>query len=180
MKLIVLLRGINVGARSPRVPMADLRQFALDLGFAEPRTVIQSGNLVMEGEDEDHAKLEARLEAEAISRLGVTIDFIVRTPSQWRAAIAANPFAEAAEKDPGHLLVFFLKANPAPGTLDELRDKIVGRELVKLHGQQAYIVYPDGMGESRLTNTLIEQRLGVRGTGRNWNTVRKIAELVET
>lgn len=38
-------------------------------------------------------------------------------------------------------------------------------------GKQAYIVYPDGIGRSRITNALVERKLGSRGTGRNWNTV---------
>jgi uncharacterized protein (DUF1697 family) len=38
-------------------------------------------------------------------------------------------------------------------------------------------VYPDGIGRSRLTNRVIETKLDTRGTGRNWNTVLKLAEL---
>ena len=54
---------------------------------------------------------------------------------------------------------------------------VVGRETVELRGRHAYIVFPDGIGRSKLTNTVIESRLGTRGTGRNWNTVLKLAEL---
>ena len=43
----------------------------------------------------------------------------------------------------------------------------------------AYIVYPNGIGRSRLTNTLIERTLGTRGTGRNWNTVLKLGGLLQ-
>jgi len=46
-------------------------------------------------------------------------------------------------------------------------------------GQQAYIVYPDGIGRSRLTAALIERKLATRGTARNWNTVMKLAALAE-
>ena len=42
---------------------------------------------------------------------------------------------------------------------------------------RTYIVYPAGIGRSRLTNSLIDSKLGIRGTGRNWNTVLKLAEL---
>jgi uncharacterized protein (DUF1697 family) len=44
----------------------------------------------------------------------------------------------------------------------------------------AYIVYPDGIGRSRLTNQLIEKMLGTRGTGRNWNTVLKLDALADS
>ena len=180
MRQAILLRGVNVGARGPRVAMADLRAFALDLGFSQARTLLQSGNLVVEGKGAKGGALEPHLEAEAASRLGLSTDFIVRTAAEWRAAIDHNPFAEAAADDPGHLLIFFLKSAPAPGAIDDLRRAVVGREIVHVHGAQAYLVYPDGIGESRLSNTVVERRLGVRGTGRNWNTVRKIAAALET
>ncbi len=179
MKQVILLRGVNVGARGPRVTAAQLRDFALDFGFAEARTLLNSGNLVVDGGAGVGGDLEQRLEAEATRKLGVTIDFIVRTAAEWRAVIAHNPFAEAAADDPGHLLIFFLKAAPQPAAVDELRASIVGREVVHVHGAQAYFTYPNGIGESRLTNAVIERRLGVRGTGRNWNTVQKIAVLAE-
>ena len=47
-------------------------------------------------------------------------------------------------------------------------------------GRQAYVVYPDGVGTSKLTIALLERKLGTAGTGRNWNTVLKLAELVGT
>ena len=55
----------------------------------------------------------------------------------------------------------------------------IGREIVKAKGHQAYIVYPDGQGRSRLTTLMIEKKLGTRATGRNWNTVLKLQALAE-
>ena len=179
MEWIVLLRGVNVGKHAPRVTMPDLRQFALDLGFKAPRTLLQSGNLIFDGDESHDAGLEGHLETEAAKRLGVNVDFLVRSGAEWRAAIACNPFVEAAETDPGHLLVYWLKAEPAEGAVEDLRGGIIGREQVQLCGRQAYIVFPDGVGHSRLTTTVIEKRLGVRVTGRNWNTVQKIADMMK-
>ena len=70
-----------------------------------------------------------------------------------------------------------LKAAPPPEAVAALQGSIAGRELVRAVGRQAYVVYPDGIGRSRLTNAVIEKRLGTRGTGRNWNTVLKLAAL---
>ena len=58
-----------------------------------------------------------------------------------------------------------------------LQQAIKGREVVRAKGRFAYIVYPDGIGRSKLTSALIEKMLGTRGTGRNWNTVLKLAAL---
>jgi uncharacterized protein (DUF1697 family) len=59
--------------------------------------------------------------------------------------------------------------------VEALRAAVAGREIISQAGRELYIAYPDGIGESRLTNALIERRLGLRGTARNWNTILKIA-----
>jgi uncharacterized protein (DUF1697 family) len=172
---IALLRAVNVGGRS--LKMGDLTAFASDLGLSGPRTLLQSGNLVFESADRSDATLEARLEAEAEARFGFALEFMIRSAAEWRALVAANPFAEAARDDPSHLLVMALKTPPAAGALEALRAVIKGREQAQLVGRDAYLVYPDGIGRSKLTIGVIERKLGVRGTGRNWNTVLKLGEL---
>mgnify|MGYP003895833939 CR=1 FL=1 len=42
---IALLRGVNVGG-TKKVPMLELRELARSLGFGNPRTLLNSGNLV--------------------------------------------------------------------------------------------------------------------------------------
>jgi uncharacterized protein (DUF1697 family) len=49
--------------------------------------------------------------------------------------------------------------------------------VVRAAGRHLSIVYPDGVGRSRLTNALSESALGGPGTGRNWNTVVKVRAL---
>jgi len=46
--------------------------------------------------------------------------------------------------------------------------------------KHAYIFYPEGIGRSRLTTAFIETKLATRGTGRNWNTVLKLAAFAES
>jgi len=172
---IALLRAVNVGGR--KLLMAELRQFAADLGLEAPRTLIQSGNLVF-GSSAGDAELESLLEREMLARLGLATDFIVRGPEEWRALIAANPHLDMARDDPGHLMVMVLKSAPGEAEVEALKAWIPGREVVEAVGRQLYITYPDGAGESKLTNTAIERRLGVRGTARNWNTVTKLAAML--
>jgi uncharacterized protein (DUF1697 family) len=173
---IGLLRGINVGGNK-KVAMADLRAFLADLGFGEPRTLLQSGNVVFRSDSLTGTELERRLDVEAEARLGLKAEFFVRTPEEWREVIASNPFPEEAESDPGHLVVMFLKRAPDVGAVEALQAAVVGREVVRAAGRQAYITYPDGIGDSRLTINVIEKKLGTRCTGRNWNTVLKLGAL---
>jgi uncharacterized protein (DUF1697 family) len=71
----------------------------------------------------------------------------------------------------------FLKTAPPAERVDSLRASIKGPEIIQSDGKQLYVVYPAGIGGSKLTGALIEKKLGTRGTGRNWNTVLKLATL---
>ncbi len=173
---VALLRAVNVTGHN-RVTMADLREFATGLRLQDPRTLLQSGNLLFRGDRRTSAQLERLLEREAAVRLDLRTDFFVRTAVEWKKIVADNPFPGEAARDPGHLVVMFLRDAPSPHQLQSLRAAIKGREVVELQGRHAFIVYRDGIGRSRLTNALIEKSLGTRGTGRNWNTVLKLDAL---
>jgi uncharacterized protein (DUF1697 family) len=169
---IGLLRGINVGGHR-QVGMTNLRNFLADLGFENVRSVLQSGNLVFGSRSRTGAELERHLETEASKRLALEVDFFARTAEEWKSIIRQNPFRKEAERDPAHLIVVFLKNAPAPKDVALLQADIVGPEVVKAKGRQAYIFFPNGQGRSKLTNAMMEKRIG-RGTGRNWNTVMKL------
>jgi uncharacterized protein (DUF1697 family) len=148
---------------------------AQGMGFAQVSTLLQSGNLVFDAPSAND--LEGRLEAELDKRFGLKSAVIVRSGAEWAKIIAANPYADEARDDPSHMLVMPLKTGPAKDGETALRAAIKGRETVRVVGQAAYLVYPDGIGESKLTATVIERHLGARGTARNWNTVLKLAAL---
>ena len=174
---IALLRGVNVGGNK-KIAMADLRACAEKLGFEQPQTLLQSGNLVFRSAKRSAADVEKQLQRALNAQLGFDCEVIVRTAEEWKAVVAKNPFADAAKNDPGHVLLMCLRDAPPEEAVAALRSAIVGREVVEVRGRDAYFVYPDGVGTSRLTNTVIEKRLGTRGTARNWNTVLKLRELL--
>ena len=173
---IALLRGINVVGRK-MVVMAELRELACGLGFTGVRTLLQSGNLVFQCNQLRGAALERRLERETAKELGVDCDYVVRSAAEWAQIVARNPFPREAQDDPGHLLVMCLKALPSEQNVETLRACIKGREYFHADEKQLYLVYPDGVGRSKLTSNLIERKLAARGTARNWNTVRKLHAL---
>lgn len=173
---IALFRGINVGGNK-MIAMADLRDLLAKLGFAGAKSLLQSGNLVFRGDRRTPAQLETLLAAETEKRLGVQADVFVRTASELAEVVARNPFVEEAKRDPSHLLVMFLRDVPDATAVAALNAAIIGREAVRVIGRHAYAAYPDGIGRSKLTNAVIEKKLGTRGTARNWNTVMKLARL---
>lgn len=173
---VVLLRAVNVGGTT--LSMASFRAALLAAGCQHIRTVGAAGNAVVEwGRDSDPARLEPHL-AEALRHtLGVKTTPFVRSAKEWGAIVERNPFPDAAVADPAHLVVTVLSSIPAPGAWGDLERAVVGRERVAPGGRHAYIVYPDGIGRSKLTAALIERKLGVQGTSRNWNTVIQLHDL---
>jgi uncharacterized protein (DUF1697 family) len=176
MTYVALLRGINVGGNK-MIPMAALRAALAEIGFADVRTLLQSGNVVFRAAARAPGKLEALLEKEAGTRFGFSPDFHVRTADEWRGVVAANPFPNEATDDPSHLLVTFFKAPLDPAHVRKLQSAITGPERVRSEGRHLYMTFPDGIGRSKAP-LLVDRILGARGTARNWNTVLKLAALV--
>lgn len=170
---IALFRAVNLAGRN-MVRMSELRDLAVSAGCHDVRSLLQSGNLVFRSAARDGAGLERRLEAAAASRLGLATHVLVRSADEWQLIVEGNPFAAEAKRDPARLGVMLLKQAPAAGQVAALLAAISGREIARVTGRHAYIVYPDGIGRSRLTTAVIEKALGTRGTARNWNTVVKL------
>jgi uncharacterized protein (DUF1697 family) len=175
-KYVALLRAVNVGGRSS-LAMADLRAAVERLGYGSVKTLLQSGNLVFDAKGKV-AAIEGALEAALKKDLGIETNFLVRSGKEVNEIIAANPFPDEAKSDPGHLLVMFLKDRVTEKAVAVLQENVKGREVIRAGGRELYITYPDGIGRSKLTGVLIEKKLGTRGTGRNWNTVLKLAALL--
>jgi len=174
---VVLLRAVNLGS-STALRMPELRTAVGRWGARDVRSVLQSGNLVLEADERSAPAVESALEADLVRRLKRPLELFVRSAADWRAIVAENPFVSEAADDPAHLLVLLLKSTPTDAAWGRLRAAVQGRERFSPGGPHAYLVYPDGIGRSRLTPDVIERALGVRGTARNWNTVRRLEALL--
>ena len=175
---VAVLRAINLGVHN-RIAMADLRAMCAKLNFANATTLLVSGNVVFESRLTSSDKIERLLEDASTKHLAVTTDYFVRSAEEWQAVIDANPFPAEASKDPARLVMMCLRDAPSAAKVKALQAAIKGRETVAARGKQAYFVYPDGQGRSKLTIAMIEKILGTRGTARNWNTVLKLGELTQ-
>lgn len=172
---VALLRAVNVGGSS-KAPSAALKSAAEGIGLEAVQPVLQTGNLVFRAADEA-AALEERLEQAFLDSLGLKTEVMVRTGAQWSAIIEANPFADEAESDPSHLVVMVMKREPLAEGVAALQAH-PGPERVQARGRELYVVYPEGIGRSRLNAASGWKKLGCPGTGRNWNTVLKLASLL--
>ena len=168
---VALLRSVNLGPN--RLKMADLREAFEKAGFKDPRTIVQTGNVLFDS-GEAAAALEPKLEAMLHARFGYGTKVFVRSAAHMRALAQANPFPDMARNDPAHLVAMVMREAPTGEQVAALRAAIVGPEEVEAIGSDVYLRYPDNIGDSKLTSAVIERRLGSAGTARNWNTVMKV------
>ena len=172
----LLLRGVNVGTRNS-LPMVELRAMLEAAGCTCVRTLLQSGNAVFETRLAP-AALARAIEEPLERRMGRPIATTLRTLAELRRILEGNPFVREAD-DPARLCVTFLSATPTAVEVAPIAGRRWGPELVKVAGREIYSWHPDGQGKSALAEAI--QRLPLRGTAttRNWNTVRKLAALLE-
>ncbi len=173
---LALLRAINLGG-STRLLMTDLRRVVERVGFTDVCTVGQSGNVVFRGAGNATRQIERRIEGALSAAPGIHTEVFVRSADEWKALVDGNPFRAEARADPAHLTLWLLKDAAPADAATQLRARVVGRERFRMAGRSAYIVYPDGIGTSRITAAVVERALVTRTTARNWNTVIRLADL---
>lgn len=170
---IILFRGMNTGG--VRAPVNQQRAMAEAMGLKNPRTLLASGNLVVES-GVTPAVLEADIEAAMEETFGLKIAAMVRTSEQWSDLIAANPFPAEAAAHPAKVLAMVMKDGIKPGALEACRELAEGGEAVEAVNGVLYFWFPNGQGQSGIFKKATPRMLGM-GTGRNWNTVLKLAEM---
>jgi uncharacterized protein (DUF1697 family) len=172
--MVALLRGINVGGHG-KLPMADLRTIAEELGYGDVTTYIQSGNLVLSTSD-GAAKVARDLAAAIEAGSSVAPAVLVRTRSQLAKVVRDSPFLARGEDD-AHLHVLFT-AGPARGSVQALDlDRYAPEEAIAV-GKELHLLFPNGVGRSKLAVDLGRQK-GAVGTMRNWRTVTKLLAMAD-
>ena len=176
--VVGLLRGVNVGGKH-KIRMETLRALCESLGFEEPRTFIQSGNVVFRTRQRNLRLLAERLE-EAIERgHGFRPAVVLRTVADMRGVVARNPFGTRRDIEPAKLVVTFLADQPAVSACQKVLAMKTDPEELRIVGREMFIHFPLGMGRTKVPTAQIEKTLGTPGTGRNWNTVLKLLDIAE-
>jgi uncharacterized protein (DUF1697 family) len=155
--------------------MARLREALEGAGFAEVRTHLQSGNVVLESNtkaEQTGRKCERVIEDE----FGLAIDVVVRTPAELERVVRRNPLAKVA-KDPKRYQVSFLDGPLPAASKRKLQEALQKPEELAFSGREIYAWHPNGVARSKLWAALAGRGLGVTATARNWTTVTKLLEL---
>ncbi|HKB20416.1 MAG TPA: DUF1697 domain-containing protein [Gaiellaceae bacterium] len=175
-RLVVLLRGINLGPRN-RISMPELREALEDAGYDDVRTYLQSGNVVLTSTGAAN-QVARDCEQLIADRFGLEIAVVARTRNELAGVVERNPLAQVA-MDPKRYQVSFLATELAAGVIRELEDMATADEEIVSIGREVYAWHPAGVARSKLWNKLAGKGLGVTATARNWTTVTKLLELAD-
>ena len=173
---LALLRGINVGGKN-KLPMKDLSEIFLAAGCDQVRTFIQSGNVIF-CSSRSAARLPALITSAIAKRFGYQIPVVLRTAEQMTNVLRNNPFLKAGAKEE-ELHVMFLAGLPNPLRVKELDPDRSPPDRFAVRGQEIYLHLPNGVADSKLTNSYFDSKLVTSSTGRNWRTVTKLCELMK-
>ena len=170
-RFIILLRGINVSGKN-LLPMLELGELLRNLQFQSVQTYIQSGNIIL---DTDKRKDEVcrDIHEALVDRFGYHIPVLARTIPEWEHAINEYPFSLENEK----IVAFSFLNKVSKQSIIEVQN--IGEDTYKIVNDVVYLHCPSGFGKTKLTNTIIEKKLNVLSTTRNYRTTIKLLELAK-
>jgi uncharacterized protein (DUF1697 family) len=169
---IALLRGINVGGNN-LLPMKELVSILESLGYEDVQTYIQSGNVVLRSHEELEETHAAQISKEILANKGFEPHILLISAPQFQEIIDKSPYATDVGKT---LHLYFTASQPENPDLERMESLRGENEEYSLGDHVFYLYAPDGIGRSKLA-TIVEPALGVAATARNWNTVRKLADM---
>ena len=173
MRYVVLLRAINLG-KARRVAMPRLREILTGCGHGRVVTHLNSGNVLLDSPLPE-AELAADVSRAIEQEFGFAVPVVLRTGQELAAVVASDPFGSTAT-DTSRYSVTFLPEQPAADLVAAL-PPAEGPGEYRVDGRELYLWLPEGIRDSPMALWKWDRLLGTAGTNRNWNTVRRLAEL---
>ncbi|MEQ8337240.1 MAG: DUF1697 domain-containing protein [Cyclobacteriaceae bacterium] len=174
-KYIAMLRGINVSGQK-LIKMADLRESMAQLGLEDVVTYVQSGNILFHAHATDLKLLAQKIEGQIKKDFTFDVPCIVRTADYFKKLLTNNDFLQQG-KEEKRCYVTFLEEEPNPMLVQKIDPDQYAPEVMIIKGDLVYFYSPDGYGKAKMNNNFFEQKLKVKATTRNWNSVNKLYEL---
>lgn len=175
---LVLLRGINVGGKNI-IKMADLKAGFEEMGFANVRTYIQSGNVLIESAEKDKTILTTKIEKGLSKRFDFLARVVVVSQKELAAIIQSAPVDFGQDDEKFRYDVIFLKE---PLTPKQAMKSVSVREGVDTADAGKQALYFSRL-ISRASQSHLTKIIGLpvyqNMTIRNWNTTTKLLAMME-
>lgn len=156
--------------------MADLSTTFEASGATRVKTYIQSGNVLFDVPDGKLQEVVAAVAGRVSARLDSKITMAVRSAARLRDIAAEHPF-QAVAADPRHMHIGFLREQPSTEAVARLDPARSPPDRVLVQDCEIYVLLPNGVAKSKLSNAYFDSVLRIPSTFRNWRTVRTLATM---
>jgi uncharacterized protein (DUF1697 family) len=171
-KYVALLRGINIGGHK-KVPMKELKKALEQQSFLNVKTLLNSGNVVFEGEKDAVLSIQGLLE----KTFGFSIDTIVLPFEEVVKLVGSEPFKEVKVTPQIRMYVTFLPKKSESKLAIPYLSEDGSFRIIKLTDVAVFSVLDLDKSKSTDAMKILEKEYGKHITSRNYNTVLKIATL---
>ena len=175
---ILLLRGINVGGHR-KIKMAEFKTELQKIEMQEVKTYIQSGNIVFKYGKVAESTLTTVIEGLILKKYGFEVSALVLTAENFADIFNNNPYLPERENEIEKLYCTLLYEIPEPFKIKTLEMVEASGDKFIIAGTCLYFYYENGYGKSKLNNPVVESKLKVKATTRNWKTMTKLIEMIE-
>ena len=171
-----MLRGVNLGAHN-RIKMDALRALCESLKLEDPRTYVQSGNVIFAARKTDLPAVGRRLRPKLRALIGAEAVVLFRSHRDLEELASRAPLKALADDPEAKLYVSFLSRPPSRKPAFPLVSLHEALEVSRLGEVEVFVVSRKKNGRYGFPNKFVETALGVPATTRNWATVAKLLEL---
>ncbi len=173
-KFVALLRGINVGGNK-MVKMDDLKKWFAAIGFKNVETILNSGNVLFEADDDDEAALVKKIADKLKKQLSHEVSIQVRSIEEIQALTDRDPFKKIKVTPETRLYITFLVDKPK----SKLRIPYTSPEkdfrILEVTNREICSVVDLNLGRGTVEAMgILEKEFGKNITTRNWNTIGRI------
>jgi uncharacterized protein (DUF1697 family) len=173
---IAFLRGINVSGKT-KIPMAELRELCESVKLKDVKTYIQSGNIIFKSDSTNSTELENLIEKAILNNYGFEVPVLIKTVEQLSKIISINPYNLEADILENKIYFVLLNSEPQIKYLESFKNEEFKNEEFFYYENCIYLKCNMGYGKAKLNNNLIERKLRLMATTRNYRTMNTLIDL---
>ncbi len=177
---VAFLRGINVGGHH-KVPMADLRKLLEKNGFERVKTLLNSGNVIFDHQEINTNELEEISSQLLEENFGFKVPTSIRSSDEIKELVESDPFQGKELSKEVRFYLSFLRADlqaelNIPWTSEDGSFKILEKK-----GRSIISILDLSIGNTPKAMEVLEKAYRKENiTTRNWNTLLKIYDIIQT
>ena len=176
-KYVALLRGINVGGNNI-IKMVDLKKTFEDLGFAQVKTYIQSGNVIFSSKNTTKIELITAIENSVSNKFNYHCRIVLLSKTEFSNQLMSAPADFGIDNEKYRYDVIFLKETTT--TENALKDIKLRERIDEVFAGENVLFFRRrfiDLSKSKLTK-IVSSPIYQHITIRNWKTSIKLLEMM--